>query len=217
MIYGSISLDDTLVVDALPCNGHSGYFVLDRDKRFATLFHVATLSTCRVHLELAAGPKHPSGFKFDDWFKQRPFSQEKMLTRIRFWCDSYDTNGLAFEQGPVKRILEYLSGTTQGDLRPKTSAKVVATAEVAPVVAAQRPQDAAPRPKGKGVIATIADALTREWISVVDIHARLVAAFPDRDPTSLTNTIKTQLGGKLKKERGLNVEFDRKAGKARVA
>ena len=63
-----------------------------------------------------------------------------------------------------------------------------------------------------GVIASILNAITtaEKPISQKEIHAQLVALFPDKDPDSMFNTVKIQLSGKdstrMEQEKG--VKFD---------
>ena len=59
-------------------------------------------------------------------------------------------------------------------------------------------------PKGKGVIATIANLIEKsgkKGISKEKIHEGLVKAFPDRDHTSMKNTINTQVPNRISKEK----------------
>lgn len=71
---------------------------------------------------------------------------------------------------------------------------------------------ASKEPKGPGVIATIIDFIdsAKGKFTRDDIHAALVKAFPDRDESSLMATIKTQVPGRLSKERGYTFTKDAK-------
>jgi hypothetical protein len=59
--------------------------------------------------------------------------------------------------------------------------------------------------KKPGVIASIQEFLDKvgdKPFTRADIHAELVIKFPDRDPNSMMSTIKTQVPGRLSKEKG---------------
>jgi len=58
-----------------------------------------------------------------------------------------------------------------------------------------------------GVIATIVSILssTKKGFTVEEITERLAKAFPERDAEGMSKTTKVQVGGRIQKEKGLNV------------
>jgi len=64
--------------------------------------------------------------------------------------------------------------------------------------------------KNPGVIATIVTILseTKKGVTIDEIVARLTKAFPERNPEGMKKTVKVQIGGRIKKEKGLNVSKD---------
>lgn len=63
--------------------------------------------------------------------------------------------------------------------------------------------------KGPGVISSIAEFLNKtsakKPLSKDEIVEKLVERFPDRSAESMASTVTIQLGGRLKKEKGLNI------------
>jgi len=58
--------------------------------------------------------------------------------------------------------------------------------------------------KGPGIIKTIVDLLEKsgkKGLSIEEIHAHLVANFPDRDSKSMLNTVRVQVPGRISKEK----------------
>lgn len=102
------------------------------------------------------------------------------------------------------------------DLDDKTAEEINAELNEVPVKAKKAKAPKAAGPKGEGVIATIlasVKAATKTKPATKDsILASLVAKFPDRPADSMKNTITVQMGGRLKKEKGLNIVGSTKEG-----
>lgn len=243
--YGRLTLSEGMLIDVdqPPVNGHNGYFLLDKDDDRVTLFHVQSLKAFDMKRKGVVTRKNfTQEFEFDAMWKPTTYKVPDMLTRLRFWVDSYDTNGIQFAQGPVKKLLGFLEGIdpdTYGDLRPKSEIMRHEAMQEAALTggkaAAQRGKErkvdlrskeekvapmkkalAAKKPPGPGVIETVVLLLTKKWQTLDAIADELKKRFPDRDRASMIKTVKTQVSGRITKERGIALEYDRKTGKVKL-
>ena len=101
---------------------------------------------------------------------------------------------------------DQLSGYTAAKSLKSYMIKILSGEVKAPVAKKEKPakKATAATPKGKGVIATIAQLIEKsgkKGISKEKIHEGLVKAFPDRDHGSMKNTINTQVPNRISKEK----------------
>lgn len=225
--YGDLSLHEGILGQDPPCNGHSGYFLLRRTQDQAILFHVGTLTAFECPLERHYKLQNAAGhFVFDAVWKPRQFRVAAMADRLEWNMGSYDTNNLTYSVDEARSLLAVLRGgeeTLPAAAKPK--AKRLSTPEKAAALTAAEGaaleltgESFAPKravAKGPGVIETIIASLTTDWKSVDELADILVAAFPHKDREGMVKTIRTQLGGRITKEKGIALEFDRKGSRAR--
>lgn len=110
---------------------------------------------------------------------------------------------------------------TKAPAKAKAAAKPAKEKDAKAPAKAKTPKEpkAPKEPKGPGVISTITGFIDscKGKFTRDDIHAVLVKAFPDRDSASLMATIKTQVPGRLAKEKGYTFTKDDKDANAFTA
>lgn len=128
-------------------------------------------------------------------------NREQVVTEARAAGETTELVRVSLRMSPVS-----------SDATPETSSE-----PAMPKAAKEKPaSNAAKKPRGVGVIATILECLRtaskKKPVSKEEILKRLIEAFPDRQPQAMKSTISSQIPSGLKVEKGIIVQGSNEKG-----
>jgi hypothetical protein len=110
----------------------------------------------------------------------------------------------------IKSLKSYMLKILSGEAKAPVEKTPPAKKEPKPKAAKK---EGTPKPRGTGVIATIQASIEKagkKGISKEGILEKLVAAFPDRDPDSMSKSIRAQVPNRMSKEKGIKIGTTKK-------